>query len=229
MRSAFAALIGLMALWGRAAAAADQVIDVGGAKITIPDPPGFTLVTPEMTDLSGAIARLLPSTHAHYLAYIPQELARGALAGERQDYLKVLTVQDIVGVGDKSLSRGQFRKVEDYIGAQNARLLENLAAKEGAPAEGRDPDIASALEVGDYVPLPMHEVTAQSAAYLAFMRTSQAPAGALRGGKRMAAATTLLYARRKALLINVGALDSEVEWAESFSEDWAKAILAANK
>lgn len=221
-------------LLAAAAAASVTVIDVGGTKITIPDPPGLAPVTEEMTALYDVLERLVPEPSRGFVSFIPAEHVAAALAGEVPALSRHCSVQTPKSFVPASIAPGRFEQLKATARAQQEKRRE--AVRETWPLElasidegrGSRRDLERALAVAPVVMVRPHHESDRKLAYSSFaMLDTTDPAGAPRRSIT-ALTTTLVLVQRKALFLHCHADASDFEWTRTASRVWAEAVLDAN-
>lgn len=209
-------------------------ISVGGTIIEISPPPGFVVVTPEMTILSEYQKNFVPATNERFASYIaeadvPQALKGGLPASGRR--FSVQTVKSLINV---SVSTSDFSHFKQSIKTQNAELFNKL--QEALPGllenankgVSKQSDADLTMSIGQIVPLPPHEETDRTLAFSMFARAGAHDEVGNEASTVVVTTTTVVYVKAKVLFLYSYAEESGLEWSREISKQWADSIVSAN-
>lgn len=182
-------------------------ISVGGVSLEIPNPKGFSLLTPQMAQLYTLQKQQdVDPINVQFAAFIPEKDARAALQGTlptlpRRRFL----VQTAKVAIDESVSASKFEEIKRDFKTNNAE----------------DTQWAETRYLGSkLMSLPVHEETDHTIAMShVFM---------MAGGERGVATSTVVHIKDKVLFLMCIDDNSDLEWTREASRQWARAIIAAN-
>jgi hypothetical protein len=230
-------LITLLAALTVAAPAAPSAasIVVGTTQVTIPDPRGFTPITPEMRSVFELQKQAVPQNILQFGAYIPVSEVQTALnaAGDPN-----LDRRFDVGAARKSLDRdftlAEFPQLKVMIRTQNEDLVNKVKQQLPHFMENlnsyvaRGSGIENAISVMDVITLPPHEETARSISYSLFEKFNVKNSAGMPTEHVAVATMTFLYVNGKILILHCYAEPEALAWSRTALKQWAAAIIAAN-
>jgi hypothetical protein len=208
---------------------------VGTTPIVVPDPNGFTSITPQMRSVFELQKQSVPPNIEQFGAYISASEIHKAL-GDAGD--PNLDRRFDVGAARKSSDRNftisDFQQFKEIIKTQNDELvskakrelphfMENL---NGYIARGSG--IEDAISVMDVITLPPHEETARSISYSLFEKFNVTNIAGTPTTHVAAATMTFLYVKGKIIILHCFAEKQGLEWSRAALKQWADAIITAN-
>ncbi len=209
-------------------------ISIGSVSLEIPEPEGFSLVTPEAAPLYEATKQFVFDMNEEYAVFIPSKDIPAALNGLIPNLPRRFTVQTAKSLIDLSVTHDDFEGMKDQVKAQNKELRRVLNATIAEAIEKANEgfreqtNIDPALSVSQLEPMPAHQDTERSFAYSMLISGGATDANGNPSTFVVAGTLTLLHIKSKVLLLYAYAEESEIEWTRKRSEEWAKAILRAN-
>jgi hypothetical protein len=230
-------LITLLAVitMGTPVASSGASVVVGTTPITIPDPRGFTLITPEMRSVFELQKEALPQNIVQFGAYIPVSQVQTALDAAG---FPNLDRRFDVGAARKSLDRdftlAEFPQLKVMIKTQNEDLVNKVKQQLPHFMENlnsyvaRGSGIDNAFSVMDVITLPPHEETARSISYSLFEKFNVKNNSGTPTAHVAVATMTFLYVNGKILILHCYAEPEALAWSRTALKQWADAIVAAN-
>lgn len=201
---------------------------VGGTTISVPTPPGFAPVTPEMRAVYEYLHRLDSSEYDVLIDFIVEGQVPVALRNEPVDTTRLSRAMTIRALETRTLTPAMFAALKKEMLARlgspaflRPDLREKLAALTGIPnRSGKSLFGGSELRV---IPLAAHWDTERGFATSVFARLSVGPK------TRVTVTTTsLLLVRGKVLQIMTSGTETDLHWTRTRQKDWAEAIFAVN-
>lgn len=209
-------------------------ISVGGVSIAIPDPDGFSPVTPEMALLYELQKQFVWPTNEQFVAFIPEHDVAAALKDDIPDLPRRFTVQTAKGLIGASVSTSDFEKLKNIVKNENAEVMKKLEAELPGVTKQMNEEIATkfdvdlALSVSQMVPLPVHQDTDRTLAYSALVKYEMQDESGNPEHFVAVVTATFVHLKSKVVFLYSYAEESGLEWSKETSRQWANAIVAAN-
>ncbi len=199
-----------------------DLIDLGGISAGVPAPAGFVRVTPAMKELSAFQDQFVWPGNELLAAFIPEEVAPAALAGEVPELKRHFLLQVQKEGKSHFVSESEFLQLREY-------LRSNINGKDMSETQDKVNDLlaASGVELSDPVVSPAHIDSDRIFAFstLQKMETKTAEGTSVRV---QSVTSTSLYVNQRVLFLYVYGGKDDLEWTRDQSRDWANAILSAN-
>lgn len=209
-------------------------INSGGFTLEVPNPHGFTAITPKMTGIYDAQTKYWPESTVHYLTFIRDSEIPIAVRGEIPDMDRRLVVTSVDEVDGKNIRKSDFAALKTHFKTQSEQLAKQMnqeipsaMAKQSERMFGQS-GANLTIDMPKFRQYPPHDETERSIAYSA-MNTYE-----LKGtdGKSTYSEVTMtitwLHVRGRALLLNVYGEKEALNWTREASKQWTNAILAEN-
>ncbi len=209
-------------------------ISVGGVSLTIPNPGGFSLMTPQMTALYDLEKQFVAPANEEYAAFIPERDLPAALKGDIPVLPRRFTVQTAKSLIDVSVSTSNFGELKNIIKSQNDDIMKKVEKDlPGMITRMNDGivkkyDVDLAFSLSQMVPLPVHEETDRTLAYSAFVKYNMNDAAGNPTSFIVVVTTTFMHVKGKVLFLYSYAEEEGLEWSRQASKQWASAVVAAN-
>lgn len=209
-------------------------ISVGGVSLAIPNPNGFSPVTPQMTLLYELQKQFVAPTNEEFVAFIPERDVPAALKDVIPDMPRRFTVQTAKSLIGASVSTSDFAKLKNIIRSQNDELMKKVEAqlpglmKQMNEGLTKTYDVDLAFSVSQMVPMRIHEETDRALAYSALVKYDMKDE---RGNPSPFVAVftaTFVHVKGKVLFLYSYAEESGLEWSREASRAWVNAVVAAN-
>ena len=191
MKKMWLALLLLAPAVGRAAD-----ISVGGVSLVIPNPDGFSPVTPQMASLYEAQKHFVAPTNEEFVVFIPERDVPAALNHEIPDLPRRFTVQTAKSLVGASVSTSDFVKLKYRYKTQNDEIMKKVEAqlpgwtKEVNEGITKKYNVDLAFSVSQMLPMPVHAETARTLAHSSLVKHLTLPQG--RNQKNVPATVVLL-------------------------------------
>lgn len=209
-------------------------IDVGGKKLELPAPVGFTLVSPEHGGLHAFASSMSDPTNRDLGFYVSTEVASAAQRGEVPDFTRYFAAKVNRQVESVTISTDQFAELTSTVREENARIAQSAkeqvdAAMAAAGRELSDTfDVEMALSVSEIVPLDPHHATKHALAYSMYVNYGATVEGEEEEAIASVVTSTLVNVSGRVLYLYAYGTRDELEWTQNASRAWADAVLAAN-
>ena len=208
---------------------------VGTTPIVIPDPSGFTSITPQMKSVFELQKQSVPPNIEQLGAYISAAEVHKAL-GDAGD--PNLDRRFDVGAARKSSDRNftisDFQQFKEIIKTQNAELVSKAKRESPHLMENlngyiaRGSRIEDAISVMDVIALPPHEETTRSISYSLFEKFNIKNTAGTPTTRVAAGTLTFLYVKGKIIILHCFAEKQGLDWSRTALKQWADAIVTAN-
>lgn len=210
-----------------------DTFEIGGKRINIPAPQGYSRVTPQM-DAVHRISLQMVDPMNDLLAYyisdseVPTAIARGIPSLERTFLLKINKQMKNVVVGTKdfselkSVTKRQNKKIFESIRSQVPGITEKVS--EGISKEF---DVDFAFKISQMIPLDPHYEADNALAYSMYVNYGISTEGVEKKAI-MAVTTTFVNVAGKVLFLYCYAPQDQIEWTRSASKTWAEEVMASN-
>ncbi len=208
-------------------------IEVGNRLIDLPLPDGFVELTPNMPPHYESMRLFVAPSNLLYLTLIPANNAEALLRGEFVNFDRYINVESNKGVSNDSVSSTQFAQLRsernqmvdtynDLIDDQWPGIIDHANA-----TLSEDFDVSIAMELGGFVPLPVHLDTDIAIAHSIFATANGAVDG--ESVSIVVVATILtLHVKDKVLHLHVNGREADLDWTRETAASWAADIVAAN-
>jgi hypothetical protein len=213
---------------------AATTITVGATEIEIPNPPGFSAITPQMAALYEVQKHFVAPTNVQFLGFIPEKDVLVALKDEISELERRFTVQTAKALVNQPITRANFDEFKNFIKTQNDEILKKVEAAAGKLVGKineditRQYDIDLALSFSQMIPLPVHAETERWMAYSAFVKYNTNDEAGNPVPFVVATTLTFVHIKGKVLFLYSYAQESGLDWSRSTSKQWAEAVVKAN-
>ena len=210
-------------------------IKVGAMPINIPPPPGFSPVTPEMSNLHEALQEHVASMNIEHVSFIPESAVPVALSGEIPQFPRRFSVQTVRSRIHDIFKDSDFARLKELIKTQNHDVMQDIERHNPDMlqnfmdyAEGRKgaPLDFSTIQM---IPFPAHEETDRTLSYsvmAGFNRTDET-------GQTVpsvnAGTATVALVKGKILYLFTFAHASDIAWSQDASRQWVNEVVLANQ
>jgi hypothetical protein len=209
-------------------------ISVGGVLLAIPNPDGFSPVTPQMALLYEVQKQFVALTNEEFVAFIPERDVTAALSDDIPDIPRRFTVQAAKSLIGASVSTSDFAKLKNIIKTQNNELMKKVEAqlpgltKQMNEGITKEYDVDLAFSISQMVPMPVHEETNRTLAYSALVKYDMKDEHGNPAPFVGVVTATFVHVKNKVLFLYSHAEESGLEWSKESSRQWANAVVAAN-
>jgi hypothetical protein len=209
-------------------------ISVGGVSLAIPNPDGFSPVTPQMTTLYEIQKQFVAPTNEEFAAFIPDRDISAVLKDEIPDLPRRFTVQTSKELIRASVATSDFAKLKNIIKTQNNELIKRTKAqlpgvtKQINEGINKKYGVDLAFSISQITPMPVHAETDRILAYSALVKYDMKDENGIPASFVSASTITLVHVKSKVLILNSYAEESGLDWCREVSRQWAKAVVAAN-
>lgn len=194
-------------------------ISVGGVSLAIPNPNGFSPVTPQMALLYDIQKQFVAPTNEEFIAFIPERDVPAALKDDIPDLPRCFTVQTAKSLIGSSVSTSDFAKLKDIIKTQNDELMKKVEAQlPGLTKQMNDEgltkkyDVDLAFSVSQMVPMPVHEETDRTLAYSSLVKYDMKDEQGNPAFFVAVVTATFAHVKSKVLFLYSYAEESGLEW-----------------
>ena len=209
-------------------------VDVGERRIEFPLPEGLVELTSDMQPYYQTINAYVAPGNLRYFTLLPAADAEALLGGQQIELRRYINVETAQAIKDKSVSTAEFSELRATYLAQNTEMYAGLEEKlpdllrGGNDAVSRELDVDVVVELGGFIPQPVHANTDETIANSMFMTVNTSVDGVEASPVVLAATTLLLHVSDKVVFLYVYGAQADLEWTRSTAAAWAGAILAAN-
>ena len=220
-------------LLGLSVAGAEE-IDVGGQRIEIPTPAGYTNLLPAHSPYYETSKAFEAPGNIRYIALLPQETAKILEGGGSATYRRYMNVETARNISARNITAVQFEELRDVLRNQLNEMMANVEEALPGIIDKANADISEEfdadleLSVGDLVPLPVHHDSANAIAYTMYMTVASSADGVAEEIEVSSATMLTLLVNERVLFLYVYGSEGDVEWTRATAADWADAILTAN-
>ena len=214
--------------------ASAEEVDVGGQMIEIPTPAGFTNLVPAHSPYYETSKAFEAPGNIRYVSLLPKETAEILEKGGFATYRRYMNVETARNISARNISTVQFEELRDVLRNQLNEMMANVEEALPGIIDKANADISEEfdadleLSVGDLVPLPVHQDSANAIAYTMFMTVASSADGVAEELEVSSATMLTLLVNERVLFLYVYGTEDDVEWTRSTAASWADAILAAN-
>lgn len=211
-------------------------ISVGGVSLVIPDPVGFSPVTPQMLSLYELLEQIVPPANVEYVNFIPEQDVPAALQDDIPGVLPStrFVVRTVTSVIDKSVTTSDFMKLKNFLRSQQDEIIREMKArspglmKQFNDAMKKATNVDPAFSFSQMVPLPIHEETDHTVAYSVLVKHEMNDEDGNPAFHFTATTAHFVLVKGKILCLWAYAEESGLEWSREALRQWASAVLAAN-
>lgn len=209
-------------------------LNVGGKALEIPNPQGFSVVTPEMKGVYRWIPDMMSPEIDQLTIYIPDADIPESTNNEMYEMQRYFTLTIYKVFKEETYSTEKFSDFKDIVKKENKEKIDSISSQV-FKNNTKDPnkkisnayDVALALQKFKSVPLEPHYETDNAISMSTFN-----DAGTTEGGEKKLAiysiTTTIINVAGKIIYLNCVGLTDEVEWTRSASKFWAENIMNNN-
>jgi len=209
-------------------------ISVGGTAISIPVPPGFEQLTPDLQPAYDFAQRFVYETNQEFVLFLPADQIAAAKDLKIPDLDRKLSVQvekDEIPrfiANDRFAAKKQTLKafLKDAVAQVEAKAPGSIAKIEGGL--GADEPLDSRLAAQQVISLPPHDEGDRRISFsMLVVVNNEGPAGTVSTGQ-LAGTVTHLHVKGKYLVLYAMGTKSDLAWSRATSQSWVAAVLAAN-
>lgn len=215
-------------------AAKAEEINVGGQRIEIPSPQGYTNLLPTMAPYYETMQAYVAPSNIRYVTLINDAAAAKLAAGEFAELTRYMTIETEKSISNRAVSATMFDELRNVLGAQlddvmtkvNELLPEIIDKGNAELSDSLNQEVN--LAVGELVPLPGLISSDNVAGYSMYMSVA-AGVGSDASDAQVVSATMLaVHVKERILFLYVYGQEPDVEWTRTAVSRWADQILAAN-
>lgn len=209
-------------------------ISVSGVAISIPEPQGFSPVTPEMAALYETQKQFVSPTNKEFITFIPDDLVEAALKNEVPIMERHFAVQTAIKIENKTATVADFSNLKSLIKSQNTEILKKVEAQMPDLMDQinngfkEDYDVNLALSVSQMIPMPVHEETDLSQSYSMLVKYDMQDESGNPDPFNAMVTVTFILVKGKVLFLYTYSEESALEWNRKATSDWARLVLSAN-
>lgn len=209
-------------------------VEVGDRTITIPFPEGFVALTPEMSPYYEMMQAYIGPSNVRYLSLIPESAAEALLQGQTVEVRRYINIESEATLSNRSVSSSDFADFKAVLRDQVEQMYDEVEREMPRLMEKGNRELSEqwaadvAIQVGGFVPLPVHLDTERAIASSMYA-TVRTTVGAEDAGPVVVSATSLfLHARDKVLFLYVYGSKDDVEWTRETAGRLASDIIDSN-
>ena len=206
---------------------------VGDTVIEIPEPNGFTLITPDMTAVYKLRENMTVTQNEVLAAYISDKDVLIAREGKIPEMQRTCSVKVSKSIKDLTVPKSGFQTITNTIKTQNEKSIES--AKNKMPEYfdkvskniSEDFDINFAMSLSNVIPLPPHIETENLISYSMYLKAKFNVEG-VEEDFIQAGTATLLHIKGKVLFLYFNVPKEDLKWSRDMSKKWSEAIIQQN-
>jgi hypothetical protein len=209
-------------------------INLGGTRLVIPAPEGYSLITSDMQPFADYAKRFVPPQNEQFAQFLTTADTAEAARGKIPQYKRWFAVQAAKATIQPFITASDFGKLKRAITFQNGEILKK--------AEKEMPGIAEKINKGikdDYkadlnfsfnqmLPFPPHHESDRAVAFSMLMKMNATDQDGKQGVVEMTVTVTLIHLKGKVLFLYANAEKSGLAWCRAESRKWMEAIISAN-
>lgn len=210
-----------------------ETFDIGGEKLVIPTPQGYSRVTQQMDAVYRLSVQIADPKNDQLAYYISDSDIPAAIAGElpsldRTFILKVNKQLKNIVFGSKD-----FAELKSMIKLQNKELLESAKSqiqdlmKGTSEGISKEFDMDFAMKIAQIIPLDPHYEADNALAHSMFMNYGVSTEGT-NEEIIVSATVTFVNISGKVLFLYCYGPQGELEWTRSASKAWVEKVMASN-
>ncbi len=210
-----------------------DTFDVGGKRLVIPPPQGFTLVTSEMNAVYRMSQQLSDPNNKLIAYYIPDSLVPAAKAGLLPSLPKAFLFKVNKDIKKLKFGIDDFKKLKESVKAENDEIYRDDNSKTSEVMKGTSEGISKefnvdfSAKISRMVPLGSHFESEHALAYSVYIDYAYAAAGQ-KGNAVVVSTVNIANVSGKVLFFYCTAPKDELKWTRASSRDWVERILAVN-
>lgn len=229
MRQRFLCL--LLTLVGGTAVAAEVL--VGEARLEIPTPAGFALLTPDVQPLYDVSIDMLTPQNRRLATFVDEKIIPAALSGKMPTFDRYINIETMRELENQNVSASEFAFLRKSI---RAGIEEALAAIEGqlddgmvdlSERVGETLDRKVAFSVSNMIPLPVHHSSQNSISNSMFVRY-EIDSNGQTVEHIVSATTAFVHVKEKIVYVYVYGGEDQLEWTREQSKAWVADMLRMN-
>lgn len=209
-------------------------VDIGGTRINIPTPAGYTQVTNKMQPYADFAKRLVPSTNVEVASFILNadvpSVSKGGLATSG----KRAYVQVVKSVQDQFVTKADFEDLKRSVQRENDEIIRKVEKEipgmmdKVSKGLAKDYNANLSLNLNSIVPFPPHEDTNRTFSYSLLINMSASGGTASKTNTEGVVTATFVHVRGKLLNLYLTGDKSELQTNRTAASAWATHLLATN-
>jgi hypothetical protein len=209
-------------------------ITVGDTEIKIPNPTNYSAVSSDMKALFEFQKQFVGKTNDEFISFILSTDTGIALQNEIPDLERRFSVQTTKDLVNRTVPISDFRELKEIVKNQNNEIIkkaENVIKEQFMDinsniSEKQKVDLA--LSVSNISPLPVHIETERSLAYSVYVKYNINDEAGMPSTYISITTATFIYLKGKILFLYSFAGESDFEWSQKISKEWANSVIDAN-
>ena len=210
-----------------------EIYLIGGTKINIPEPKGYTVLTKDM-DAAYRFSKSMVDLQNELLAYyiVDTEVAL-AKTGEMPSMDRYFLLKVNNALKNSKVSLSDFNSVKKMIRTQNEEIFKSLEEdiqnlmKNTSDGINKEFDVDIAMKVSKMVPLDVHYETESAMSYSMYINLGVS-AGGTSEELVIAASATFIHVSGKILFLYSYGAKEDLEWTRTAAKTWAEDSMKAN-
>ena len=211
-------------------------ITVGDTELNIPNPTNYSAVSSDMNALLEFQKQLVGKTNDEFISFILSKDTGIALQNEIPDLERRLSVQTAKNLVNKTVPVpiSDFRELKAIVKSQNNEIInkaEDLIKEQFIDINtniSEKQKVELALSLSNMRPLPVHIETERSLAYSVYVKYNINNEAGMPFSIIAITTVTFIYVKGKILFLYSFAGESDLEWSQNTSKQWANSVIAAN-
>lgn len=209
-------------------------INLGGTRLAIPAPEGYSPITSDMQPFADYARRFVPPQNEQFAQFLTAADAAQAASGKIPRYERWFAVQAAKATIKPFITASDFGKLKRAITSQNGEMLKKAEKEMPSIAEkinkGFKDDYKADLNlsINQMLPFPPHHESDRAVAFSMLMKINATEPDGKPSVVEMTVTVTLVHLKGKVLFLYANAEKAGLAWCRSESRKWMEAIIAAN-
>jgi len=209
-------------------------ITVGKTELNIPSPTNFSVVNSDMEALFEYQKQFVGKTNDEFVSFILSSDTEIALQNEIPDLERRFSVQTAKNLVNTIVPISKFRELKEIVKNQNNEIIKNSEDVIKEQFNDINTNISEkqkidlALSLTNIQPLPAHIETERSLAYSVYVKYSIKDETGNPSTYIAITTSTFVYVKGKILFLYSFAGESDLEWSQNISRQWASSVIEAN-
>ncbi|WP_163832320.1 hypothetical protein [Spartinivicinus ruber] len=207
---------------------------VGDVSLEIPNPEGFSAVTPKMAFLSEVLKKFVAPMNEEFVSFIPDDVVEIVLKDEIPNLPRRFAVQTAKNLINITVTSSDFATLKKTIKTQNTELIKKVEARlpelVGKINDGikEKYDVDLAFSVYQMIPMPVHKETDRTLSYSALVKYNMKDKMGNPAPFISVVTSTFVHVKGKVLFLYSYAEESGLDWSKQASNIWANNVVISN-
>jgi hypothetical protein len=211
-----------------------NTISVGDVELNIPNPRSYSPVTPQMVALYEFQKQFVAASNKEFITFIPDDGVSIAQQNEIPNFDRRFSVQTSKPLVNQAVPKSFFIELKDTFKTKNTDIIKKAEKEIAVQMNSINSDISKkhkidmALSVSQVLPEPVYIETERSLAYSSYVKYNINDEFGNPSSYISLVTATFVYVKGKILFLYSYAGESDLEWSQNISQQWANAVIEAN-